>query len=456
MKTQVDMQFEWKDEYNIGVKQIDDEHQRLFHIINKLFRLKQEKKNQQWACQEGIKFFKGHAVKHFEDEEEYMTSIHYPGLERHREIHRGFREDMLTALEQELERTEFAPDSVDHFLGVCAGWLIGHTMTEDQAIGGKELRKWDNLLPGEELKAFKKTVRRVGFDMFQLEAQLISDSYAGEKFGNGIYYRLVFGAGGNENKIEVMMAFEEKLLVNTVGKVMGLKTNKLDDMLIHAARYTTRQFVQQSLSAFPSMENYQVEEENLLSYAQFREIFQRETLQASLLFNTGGAGYFAFCVMAPHLLETSVGTPLGKDNAMAEVEKYLARHTEEEENPRPNILIVDDSATVQMGIQNLLGANYKISGASSGVAAIRAITLNRPDLVLMDYEMPICDGRQTLEMIRSVPEFENLPVIFLTGRRDSESMIKVMPLKPAGYILKDSKPSQIKEKIDLFFAANSL
>ena len=85
------------------------------------------------------------------------------------------------------------------------------------------------------------------------------------------------------------------------------------------------------------------------------------------------------------------------------------------------------------------------------MAAIRAITLNRPDLILLDYEMPVCDGRQTLEMLRSEKEFEDIPVIFLTGRRDPESMIKVMPLKPAGYLLKNSKPAEIKKEIDHFF-----
>lgn len=89
--------------------------------------------------------------------------------------------------------------------------------------------------------------------------------------------------------------------------------------------------------------------------------------------------------------------------------------------------------------------------AESGVAAIRTITLNRPDLVLLDYEMPVCDGKQTLEMLRSDDVFADLPVIFLTGRRDPGSMIEVMPLNPAGYLLKHLKPEEIKKEIDHFF-----
>ena len=105
-------------------------------------------------------------------------------------------------------------------------------------------------------------------------------------------------------------------------------------------------------------------------------------------------------------------------------------------------------------MKQLLENDYDVSLADSGASAFRAITLEQPDLVLLDYEMPVCDGRQTLEMLRTVKEFDHIPVIFLTGKRDPESMIKVMPLNPAGYFLKHLKPQEIKKKIDDFFEGN--
>ena len=449
-------QFEWKDSFNIGVDLIDKEHQRLFKIINKLFRLQAEEKDSQWMCQEGIKFFKGHAMKHFTDEEEYMASIGYEGLEQHRLIHDGFRTNTLPALEEELEKTGYAPESVDHFLGVCAGWLAGHTLTEDLAITGKQGRRWENLLPGEEMTSLKKVIVQLVFDMFRLESQLVSDTYNGEKFSKGVYYRLVYGTKKDEKRQEIIMIFEEKLLLNTVGKVMGLQTGKLDTMLLHAARYMARQFVGRIMEYLPEMEFSDLKEESLLSYEQMQAIFQRETLQASLLFNTGGAGYFAYCVIAPHLLEQGVGTPIEAETAMTEVEQYLMKREkqeeEEEAHPRPKILVVDDSLTVRNNIKALLDEDYEVALVESGVAAIRTITLNQPDLILLDYEMPVCDGRQTLEMLRSEKAFEDIPVIFLTGRSDPDSVRKVMSLKPAGYLLKYLKPAEIKHKIDAYFA----
>ena len=449
----MDTQFEWREEYSIGVDSIDQEHKRLFRIINKLFDFKEEEKDNQCTCQEGIKYFKGHAVKHFADEEAYMASIGYEGLEQHRRIHQDFRKNILPALEQELERTDYSQESMEHFLGVCAGWLVGHTLTEDQAITGEKMSTCEHLLPSEELEAMKKVIVQLVFDMFRLESQAISEAYGGEKFGRGVYYRLVYGTRGDEKRQEVILVFEEKLLINTVGKILGIKTNKLDAMLVNAARYTARQFVGRVMEHFPNDPPYELKEENLLSYEQFRKVFEREKPQVSLLFNTGGAGYFAYCVIAPHLLESGIGTPIQNTNAMDEVEKYLMKREQADSNTKPKILIVDDSMTIRHGMKQLLEGDYEVAMAESGVAAIRTITLNRPDLVLLDYEMPIVDGKQTLEMLRSEKSFEDIPVIFLTGRRDTATMIQVMPLKPAGYLLKDSKPADLKKEIDAFFAS---
>lgn len=447
----MDNQMIWQETFNIGVDIIDKEHQRLFKIINKLFALKDEEKNSQWACQEGIKYFRGHAIKHFADEEQYMASIGYEGLARHRQIHQGFRQSTLPALEQELERTGYAQDAVDHFLGVCAGWLIGHTLTEDQAIGGERISQWINLLPEEELAAVKKVIVQLMFDMFHLESQAISDAYGGERFGRGVYYRLVYGTEKDEKRQEILLILEEKLLINTVGKIMGIQTNKLDTMLINAARYTARQFVGRIIEHLPAAKDYALKEENLLSYEQFRQIFEKEQPQVSLLFNTGGAGYFAYCAIAPHMLENGIATPIEAENAAAEVEKYLMRQEECRADTKPKILVVDDSMTIRRAMQDLLSGDYAVSLAESGVSAIRTITLDRPDLVLLDYEMPVCDGKQTLEMLRYEQSFADIPVVFLTGRSDPEVVKTLLALKPAGYLLKYLKPAELKKKIDVFF-----
>lgn len=440
-------QLEWQDRFNIGVEVIDREHRKLFSILRKLLANRNKDERSKWVCQEGIKYFKEHAMKHFEDEEKYMRSVNYAGYDTHKHLHENFRKNTLPALEEELERSDYSQDAVDHFIGVCTGWLIGHTLTEDRAITGEGVSKWVDLLPSEELEAMKKVILQLVYDMFRLESQVVSETYGGEKFGKGVYYRLVYGSDENEKKSEIILVFEEKLLINTVGKAMGIQTNKLDSMLINAARYTARQFVDRVREHLPDAELYEVKEENLLTYEQFREIFERDKMQVSLLFDTG-AGYFAYCVIAPHLLDKGVGTPLEVDNAMDEIENYLKKR---EEPKKQKILVVDDSMTIREGMKNLLCEDYEIAVAQSGMSALQSIILDKPDLVLLDYEMPVCDGKQVLEMIRSETQFTGLPVIFLTGRTDQESVRNVISLKPDGYLSKLLKPEDIKKKIDIFF-----
>lgn len=443
----MDKQLLWKDEYNIGVASIDKEHQKLFHVVNKLLTLKEEDKNNPDVCREGINYLKEHAIKHFEEEEKYMASIGYDELKMHKRLHRGFREDTLPALEHELITNNYSPDVVEHFLAVCAGWLIGHTLTEDFAITRKKMSKWVNLLPDEETTMMRQVITKLLYDMFQLKSQVISDTYGGERFGHGIYYRLVYGTEQKNKNWEIFLVFEEKLLINTIGRIMGVRSDNLDVMLINAVRYTARQFVWRVMQHFPSLKLYEMKEENLLSYDQFQEEFEKKQPQISLLFNTS-EGYFSYCVFAPHLLQDGIGTPIEANNANKEIEKYLLKRKEE---PKQKMLIVDDSITIRQGMKRLLQTDYEVSMASSGASAIRAITLDRPDLILLDYEMPVCNGRHVLEMLRTEEEFADIPVIFLTSRDDKESINEVLKLKPNGYLLKTLRPAQIKERIDKYF-----
>lgn len=90
--------------------------------------------------------------------------------------------------------------------------------------------------------------------------------------------------------------------------------------------------------------------------------------------------------------------------------------------------------------------------ANSGMAAITWLVSNHADLILLDYEMPITSGPQVLEMIRSDPELADIPIIFLTDVDDKESIMKVLELKPADYLLKTIDKKELQDKINNFFA----
>ena len=89
--------------------------------------------------------------------------------------------------------------------------------------------------------------------------------------------------------------------------------------------------------------------------------------------------------------------------------------------------------------------------ANSGLQAIKWLGKNKVDLILLDHEMPVTSGPQVLEMLRSDSETCNIPVIFLTGKGDKESVMAVVALRPDGYFLKGIQKEELLEKIQEFF-----
>lgn len=443
-------EIKWNPHYDLGVEKIDKEHQRLFRIINKLLKIKEEQGDTKWACEQCITFFERHALEHFSDEEEYMRSISYPEYEQHRRLHKTFRQDTLPALKKEVLANDFNQEVLEHFIGVCAGWLISHTLTEDVAIAGKSEPRFGKILRGDEIESLKTILQQLAFDLFRIEPHVVSDVYGAEKFGNGVYLRLIFDTRDPEKKYEVLLAFEEKMLINTVGSALGIKTAKLSSLVMHAARYTARQYVQRVLEQFPELRNYKLKDEALLTYDQFRHLFEVQPVQASILLDSG-VGYMSYTVIAPHLA-VEEGVNMEHENAMELVDEYLRHHEEEvlEEAKKPSVLVVDDSPTVHSVMESMLGEAYNLSFASSGMAAIRSILINRPDLVLLDYEMPVCDGPQTLEMLRSETDLSDVRVVFLTGRTDSETANRIVSLQPTGYLHKNMAPEDLRRRLDDF------
>ena len=102
-------------------------------------------------------------------------------------------------------------------------------------------------------------------------------------------------------------------------------------------------------------------------------------------------------------------------------------------------------------MQKWLSSRYRVTVVKSGTQAITFVGAHTPDLILLDYDMPITPGPQILEMLRSEPNSAHIPVIFLTAKDDQESVMRVMRLKPDGYLLKSLGREEILNSVDQFF-----
>ena len=143
---------------------------------------------------------------------------------------------------------------------------------------------------------------------------------------------------------------------------------------------------------------------------------------------------------------------LGLDKKEVEREAEKGR---KENNDKKRILVVDDNGTTLRTMKVMLEKYYDVAVAISGAQAMTSIGKKRPDLILLDYEMPVCDGKMTLEMIRADDDMKSIPVIFLTAINDRANIEAVLKLKPAGYFLKPAVKDKLLAEIDRILNLNS-
>ncbi|MDD6194055.1 MAG: response regulator [Lachnospiraceae bacterium] len=152
--------------------------------------------------------------------------------------------------------------------------------------------------------------------------------------------------------------------------------------------------------------------------------------------------------LSNHLIVREFERPVNSNELVEVIRVYMEKFGSQ---TKKKILVVDDSGAMLRNVKGWLGDKYQVILANSGAMAIKYLATSRPDLVLLDYEMPIVDGKKVFEMIRNESEFQDVPVIFLTGKDDRESVMQVMALRPEGYLLKTMEPGKIIEEVDAFF-----
>ena len=124
-------------------------------------------------------------------------------------------------------------------------------------------------------------------------------------------------------------------------------------------------------------------------------------------------------IMQEHILREVFERPIDVKVSAKKIDDYIKSNGK---HVKKKILVVDDSGAVLRSVKGWLEDKYQVILANSGAMAIKYLATNRPDLVLLDYEMPVVDGSQVLEMMRTEMEFSDIPVMFLTSKNDKESI----------------------------------
>ena len=112
------------------------------------------------------------------------------------------------------------------------------------------------------------------------------------------------------------------------------------------------------------------------------------------------------------------------------------------------LLIADDHAVVRTGLVQLVktfdGVEL-VGAASNGEEAVTLCAEHRPDVVLMDLEMPLLDGIEATQRIKAAQP--DIAVVVLTSFSDRERILRALDAGAAGYLLKDAEPEELARAI---------
>ncbi len=112
------------------------------------------------------------------------------------------------------------------------------------------------------------------------------------------------------------------------------------------------------------------------------------------------------------------------------------------------ILAVDDNIINLATIEQELKDKYEVITVNSGARAIRYLNKDKPDLVLLDVQMALMDGIETLKEMRTMENGVTIPVIMLTSKKDRETVIEGSKLGILDYVVKPFDTQDLQERID--------
>ncbi len=115
---------------------------------------------------------------------------------------------------------------------------------------------------------------------------------------------------------------------------------------------------------------------------------------------------------------------------------------------RQRILLIDDEEDFHDILRQILEpAGYELTGATDGDSGIRLMRRRRPDLLILDVNMPLKDGNAVCREVRADPQFADLPILMLTIRRLDAEIVTGLESGADDYLVKPFKPRELQSRV---------
>jgi len=115
------------------------------------------------------------------------------------------------------------------------------------------------------------------------------------------------------------------------------------------------------------------------------------------------------------------------------------------------VLVVDDNIVNLKQAQMLLSGKYDVVTAKSGESALSICAQERPDMILLDVDMPGMDGFETIQNLKQNPALSQIPVIFLTGNDSTETEIRALESGAIDFMTKPINKEILLHRLNFHF-----
>jgi len=153
--------------------------------------------------------------------------------------------------------------------------------------------------------------------------------------------------------------------------------------------------------------------------------------------------------------------PFDTVNLITCIEKHLAAahmdniSQDSEDENKPRILAVDDVTGSLKAIQLALRGKYRVHTISRPECVIDFLKLKKPELILLDYLMPVLNGFELIAMIRELPDYKKTPIIMLTSEGTLNHIKEAVSLGASDFIVKPFKDNELNEKVAKYIKVNA-
>lgn len=292
------MKIKWNEHYTMGIESIDNDHQQLFHIAERLISTVEDTRitNEHvrlFIVREGVKYLKNYFRDHAVREEAYMRDVGYADYAAHKQLHDEFQYVQLARFEEIIDRGVCSKKEALDFIGTGIGWLLEHITTADMAIVGKGVLSLPKAAEINE-QVLEREVNMMFTSTLNLDvnARIIDRSYCGQSFGDAMYQQYLFCKG--EECVTVLSGIEKGFLLRVAKMVYGGDIPDSDALVLSTLEVFGGNFWRtlgaRLLQSNSSETEYR--EHHYISAKQLQEYFISRQPPVSFLFDSNQGKFF--------------------------------------------------------------------------------------------------------------------------------------------------------------------